>query len=448
MHTWRNWGRNVTCRPARLAHPRSANEVAFETQRAAVTGVPLRVAGSGHSFSGIAATDGHLLLLDRMNRVLDVDRAAGLVRVEPGITFRALNRELDRHGLALRNLGDIDRQTVAGAVATATHGTGLGFGSIASEVESLELVLADASRIELSARGGDPEAFRAAVTSLGSLGVTTSITLRCVPAFSLHHSERPVALRDALDSLERAVRSSDHFELLILPYSQTAVERTNERVAGRARARGHLRRVWEDVAVDNVALELVCATGRAAPAAIPSLNRLTMRSAPRREHSSPSHRTFVTPRRVRFLEMEYAVPRAHAREAIERVLAEIHGRRLPVNFPIELRFAGPDDSFLSPLSGRESCFVACHAYRGFAMRPYFEAVEPILASLDGRPHWGKLHSQTSETLRGRYPGWGRFAAVRSRLDPAGRFTTPELERLLGPAGVVSASTSRRLGKRV
>jgi L-gulonolactone oxidase len=430
---WSNWSGEQHARPARFEQPSDPSEVVAAVERAAAAKRTLRVAGSGHSFSDLVPTTGHLLDLSRLDRVVDADRAAGLVRVEAGITLRRLNARLAELGLALENLGDIDAQTLGGAIATATHGTGVRFPNLSAQIVALELVGADGNVLELS-RGDDPDAFRAARVGLGALGVVTAVTLSCVPAFTLHGIDEPRPLDDTLDRLDQLVDGHEHFELFTFPYSATALTRRSDRTERSPAPRSRPRAYVEDVLVQNRAFGLFCRAGRRAPRLVPALNRAVARMAGTRERVETSHAIFASPRLVRFSEMEYALPRAAAAEALRRVRAAIEERRLPVNFPIELRFAAADDAFLSPASGRESAYLAVHAFSGMPRAELFAATEAIMDELGGRPHWGKHHGQSARTLAHRYPDWERFAAVRARLDPDGRFANPGIERVLGPMG--------------
>ncbi len=389
--------------------------------------------GAGHSFSDIARGEGTMLSVDGLSGVLDVDSAAGLVRVGAGATIRELNRELAAHGLALENLGDIDAQTIAGAISTATHGTGARLRNISAQVSELVLVLADGSTLECSSER-DPEVFRAARVGLGSLGAIAEVTLRCVPAFTLRGVDAPMPLADTLERFEELATGNDHFEFFVFPHTKTALTRTNNRTQEPPRPRAQVSAYANDVLLTNHAFELCCRAGRRFPRYIPQINRLVTRLAGTAVRVDGSAEIFASPRLVRFTEMEYALPRERTVEAVRRVLATIERLGFAVPFPIEVRTVAPDDAFLSTAAGRESGFVAVHMYRGMAWEPYFRAVEEIMDELDGRPHWGKRHFQTAATLRPRYPDWERFQAVRARLDPDGRFSNEWTDRVLGPVG--------------
>jgi FAD-linked oxidoreductase len=440
---WCNWVGDQRCRPAAIERPGSIAEIAAAVERAGAHDQRVRVAGAGHSFSDIALTDGRLLKLDRMNRVLDVDRATGLVRVQGGITIHALSARLAAHGLALENLGDIDVQSVAGAISTATHGTGARLRNISSQVAALTLVLADGSTLECS-EDGDPELLRVARVGLGALGVVAEVTLRCVPAFTLRGVDAPAPLEETLARFDELAAANDHFEFFVFPHVHTALTRANNRTEEAPRPRGPISAYANDVLLTNRTFDLFCRLGRRLPAQIPRINRIVTRLSAASRRVDRSDRIFASPRLVRFTEMEYAVPRERTVEAVRRVLELVEGgppgggrKGTPpfaVPFPIEVRTVAADDALISTAAGRDSGFVAVHMYEGMEWEPYFRAVEAIMDELDGRPHWGKRHFQTAATLRGRYPEWDRFQAVRRRLDPGGRFTNAYTERVLGPMG--------------
>ena len=420
---WSNWSRGQSCEPAEHVRPGSRAELGEAVAR----GRAVRVAGAGHSFSGGVPTSGMLLSLERLDRVLDVDRASGLVRAEAGIPLHRLVQELHRHGLALPNLGDIDAQSLAGALATGTHGTGLRLGNLSTAVAGMELVLADGS--ELMVDGGDE--LLAARVGLGALGVVAAVTLRCVPAFRLNAVDEPRALDDVLSDFDRLVESNDHFELFTFPHSPLALTRTNNRSDAPATPRRRRLEWLQDVALDNHVFWLLNRAARRAPRAIPRINRVAGRAASKRRRVAESFAVFASPRLVRFEEMEYALPRARAAEAVwacREILA-----RHPVSFPIELRFSAGDDAWLSPAQGRETAYVAVHVFEGMAYESPFREVEALLRGWDGRPHWGKRSFLTAEELAPRYPHWDDFAAIRARLDPGGRFVNPWIARTLGVA---------------
>jgi len=421
MAAWANWSRTQRCEPAAIVRPGTREEVA-----AAVAGAAkVRVAGAGHSFTGAALTDGTLISLERMGRLLDADPASGLVRVEAGVSLHRLSRELHFQGLALPNLGDIDAQSLAGAIATGTHGTGARLPNLSAQVEGIELILADGSERALD--GGD--LLRAARIGLGALGVVVAVTLRCVPSFKLRGVDRPERLLDVLATLDERAHA-DHFEFWTFPHSPLALTRTNTRTDAERKMPGRRREWFEDVLMDNHAFALLNRIGRRWPQAIPAINRGASRVASRRERVDWSFRIFASPRLVRFTEMEYAVPRAAGPDAV-RGAREILARH-PVTFPVEFRLVAADDALLSPAYRRDSAYVAVHVYEGMEWEAPFREVEALMSSLGGRPHWGKWSFLGAEELAPRYPEWDAFQAVRNELDPGGTFENAWVTRTLGP----------------
>ncbi|WP_406232157.1 D-arabinono-1,4-lactone oxidase [Nocardia sp. NBC_01009] len=428
-NSWVNWAGDQQCAPTTIAAPRNTDELADVLGRAAANGQTVRVAGAGHSFTDTVLTDGVLLNLANMNRVLDVDPTTGRARVEAGITLNAASNALHPHGLAFPNLGDIDVQTVAGATATGTHGTGATLQNLSAALHSIELMLADGSRVELNAET-DPEGWRAARVGIGALGVVTATTLQLVPSFVLEGIERPVPVEDILADLDSYVDGSEHFEFYMFAHSPLAMTKRNNPVELPEQPRSKAVDWFADILMSNYAFDVLCRLGKWQPGLVPWIHRGAAYAGSYRRQVDRSYRVFASPRLIRFTEMEYAIPREHSIAAIREI------KELSATFdtpmPIEVRWVAPDDAFLSPAGGRDTCYIAVHQYRGMDFEPYFRACEAVFDRYNGRPHWGKRHFQTAETLRPRYPDWDRFAEVRRRFDPKGRFSNAYLDRVLGP----------------
>jgi L-gulonolactone oxidase len=430
--SWTNWGRNQSCAPTEIRRPTSEAELADLVKQAAAAGLRVKAVGAGHSFTSIACTDGVLVDLGGYGRVLAHDAATGHVTVEAGIPLHRLCDELDARGLALENMGDIDRQSLAGATQTATHGTGLRFGNLSSQIVGMRLVTADGSLLDLSA-GENPDVFDAARVGLGALGLVSTVTLRCVPAFRLHAVEEPVPVDDVLRDLDDLVEGNDHFEFYWVPHTRWALTKRNRRTDEPARPRPGWREWVDDMALQNYAFGALCRIGRRRPSLIPRLAKI-IPSTGVTDYVDRSDRVFTSPRKVRFWEMEYAMPRAALPEALGRVRRLVDEIGMQISFPVEVRVVAGDDIPLSTAHGRETGYIAVHVYRGTPYDAYFSGVERIMDSYGGRPHWGKLHFQRAETLAPRYPRWNEFQQVRARLDPEGRFANPYLDRVLGVSG--------------
>ncbi|SDX35213.1 FAD-linked oxidoreductase [Amycolatopsis xylanica] len=434
MTQWTNWAGTATATPQRVHQPRDTGEIAEAVASVALDGRRVRAWGSGHSFTAIAAADSDAIDLTGWTGIEAVDTAKHLVTVRSGTTLHNLNIELDKLGLGLTNMGDIDNQTIAGALSTGTHGTGAKFGGMTTQIAALELVLADGSVVTCSA-GERPELFAAARLGLGALGVISTVTLQCEPAYALAAQERPEPLENVLAGFERDAATNDHFEFYWFPYGDNALVKRNNRLPAGTPTKP-LSRVKEYIdyeLTENIAFGALCRLGRAVPKLVRPLGKLSSNVLSGREYSDVSHKVFVTARSVRFVESEYAVPV----EALHDVLAELRALvpklENPVMFPVEIRVAQADDIWLSTAYGRDSAYIAIHQFVGMPYREYFAGFESIVAKVGGRPHWGKMHTLGADDFRRLYPRFDDFLAVRKEVDPAGLFSNAYLDRVLGPA---------------
>ena len=429
---WRNWAGDQRCLPVRIERPKGRGDLVEAVARAAGGGLTARAVGAGHSFTDVACTGGVLIRMDRLNRLLDVDRDSRLVKVEAGMDLRDLNETIWGYGLALENMGDIDKQTISGAVSTATHGTGSRFRNLSSLIEAMEVVLPDGTMLELSRESSEPDSLLAARVGLGAIGVIATLTLRTVPAFTVRRTDSPLPLEESLERIDDLADGSDHFEFYVFPHTNTALLRQSERVEDEPRPPNPVSRYAQEVVVENWGMGAVARLGRRVPSRIPELSRFISKRIGKSTKQDRSYRVYASERRVRFTEMEYAIPRRHAAEAVQRALGVAEQADPPVGFPIEVRFVAGDDAWLSPAFDRDTCYIAVHQFEGMAWENYFRSVEELMTSYGGRPHWGKRHFQTAASLAERYPHWEDFRRVRARLDPEGRFRNQYLDRVLGP----------------
>jgi L-gulonolactone oxidase len=427
---WTNWTGNQRTSGVAL-RPSTVEEVVDAVRATRSAGRRLKPVGSGHSFTAIARADDQWLDLAALAGPVRVDTARRLVTVPAGMSLRALNDLLATHGLALANLGDIDAQTVAGAISTGTHGTGARHGCLATFVTGLTLVTGTGEVLTCSAEV-EPEVFAAARVGLGALGVIVEVTLRCVDAFVLRAEERPAPLAATLADLSTLVDENDHFEFYWFPYTDRVQVKINNRVPVDDRPLSRFRGWLDDEFLANSVFGGACRLGRVAPALVPAIQAVSARALTARTYTARSDRVFCTPRRVRFEEMEYALPRSALPEALAGLRRVIDGLPFRVLFPVEVRFTAPDDIWLSHGYGRESAYVAIHQYVGAPSEPYFRAFEQVATALGGRPHWGKRHYRDAESLAPAYPRFADFLAVRDRLDPDRIFANAYTERVLGP----------------
>ncbi|MEU0968897.1 D-arabinono-1,4-lactone oxidase [Streptomyces sp. NPDC005917] len=428
--TWRNWGGNVTVRPAREVTPASTEELAAAVRQAAEDGLKVKAVGSGHSFTTIAATDGVSIRPQLLTGIRDIDRKAMTVTVEAGTPLKRLNVALAREGLSLTNMGDIMEQTVSGATSTGTHGTGRESASLAAQIKALELVTADGSVLTCSEQE-NPKLFAAARIGLGALGIVTAITFAVEPVFLLTAREEPMPFDRVLAEFDQHWAENEHFEFYWFPHTASTNTKRNNRSAGPAQPVKPLASWFEDEFVANGLWQMANWVGRAAPAAIPAIAQISTRAWSTRTYTDIPYKVFTSTRRVRFVEMEYAVPREALPDTLREIKAMVERSDLRVSYPVEVRTAPADDIALSTASARDSAYIAVHMVRGTPYQAYFTAAERIFVAHEGRPHWGKVHTRDADYFAAAYPRFGEFTALRDRLDPDRLFQNDYLRRVLG-----------------
>lgn len=430
--TWQNWGRSARVRPQSVEFPASADAVQRSVQAALSRGRRIKAVGSGHSFTGIAIAPDVLLDLSDLTGLVSVDAQRRRVTLRAGTRLHQIPGLLAPHGLAMENLGDIDRQTIAGAISTGTHGTGAAFGGISTQIVGATLVTGTGELLRVT-EAENAELLPAVALGLGALGILVEVTVQCVPAFLLDATERPEPLLDVLDGLDDRVAATDHFEFYWFPHTDVALTKSNTRLPESA-VRSPLPVVgkWVDeTLLANGVYRAVCGLGARVPAIVPPFSRLAVTLTGNRDYTDRSNRVFTQRRTVRFREMEYALPAAAARPAFDEMRALIRARGWRISFPVEVRFAAADDRWLSTAHERDSAYIAVHRYWREDPTEYFTAVEQIMLAHDGRPHWGKMHTLDAEALRVRYPRFDDFVTLRDRLDPQRAFQNAYLERVLG-----------------
>ena len=430
LTAWQNWAGNQKATAAAVVRPTTTDAVAEAVRAAIGTGTTVKPVGSGHSFTSAAATTGMRLDLSGLSGLVSLSRASKLIRVKAGTQLSLLNLELARQGLAMPNLGDIDVQTVSGALATGTHGTGKGYGCLSTFVVELELVTGTGEIVRCS-RDQNAELFMAALVGIGAVGVVTEVTLRGVDAFVLHADERPTPLGEVLARLDEHVASNEHFEFYWMPYTDRTLTKSNNRVPSDSKPRGRFSTWFNDDLLENTVLGGVCRLCRAIPSWTPGLLRATAKAFSPRDYTERSDLVFTSPRRVKFVEMEYGLPRAALPEAFAELRRIIDRLPIKVALPIEVRFTAADDIWLSHGYGRDNAYIAIHQFVGMPYEPYFRAFEQVCSALSGRPHWGKMHYRTAENLRPAYPRFDDFLTVRDKVDPHRVFANDYTRQVLG-----------------
>ncbi len=424
---WSNWSGSVQCTPRQVITPHTIDELTRLIGTYGRVGRQVRVVGAGHSFTPLVQTDDVLLSLEHMQGIEAIDREAGTVTVLGGTQLKLLGSELFKAGLAQENLGDIDAQSIAGAISTGTHGTGLQFGTLSTQVVGLTLVTANGELLECSPEH-NPEIFKAAQVALGTLGVIAKVKLRVVPARQMQYKGQRQPLAHCLNNLEHYRQENTHFEFYWFPYTEWVQTKFMNETASPV-SKGNLWSWFNQVVLENGVYWLISEACRLIPAFCKSASRISAQSIASVEETNYSHRLFATLRVVRFQEMEYNVPAEHMQDVVREIQACINREQFAVHFPIECRFVQADDIWLSPAYQRASAYIAVHMYRGMPYRSYFTAIEEIFKRYQGRPHWGKMHTRTASELAELYPRWHDFQRVRAQLDPQGIFLNSYLRAL-------------------
>jgi L-gulono-1,4-lactone dehydrogenase len=430
MNAWRNWAGLTTVTPTEVRTPRDADDVVAAVDRARERRTTVKMPGTGHSFTGIAAPEGIMLSPTRLSGIVAVDREAMTVTALAGTPLRVLNAGLEALGLSLHNMGDIAQQTVAGATSTGTHGTGGLVASLSAQIAGMELVTGTGEVLSAS-ETENPDVFAVARIGLGALGILTTLTFRVEPLFTLEAHEFPMSWSEALDRFDELAEDNHHFELYWFPHTERILAKENNRTLDDPEPLGRLRHWLDDDFLSNTVFGLVNRVGNARPGWIPRINDIAGRALSERTYSDVPHKVFTSPRDVVFREMEYAVPREVGLDALREVRRWIDSSGLTISFPIEVRTTPADDIALSTSSGRKSTYLAFHVNQQTDHAAYFKGVEDILRRYDGRPHWGKLNTRTAADLEPAYPRWSEYQKVRDRLDPDRIFANDYLRRVLG-----------------
>jgi L-gulono-1,4-lactone dehydrogenase len=427
--TWTNFAQRVSVRPRRAVAPADLGELRRILEEAAAEGSRVRVVGSGHSYNDVAIAPETQVSLRHVNRVLDVDTAAAQLTVEGGATLHQIRGVMAEHGLAFANMGDIDHQSIAGALSTGTHGTGLRMPAFASQVVALELMLADGSVVRCTSEDGD--LWDAARVSLGALGIIVSVTIQAVPAYHLRRSDA-VVTRDQAFALLADPPETGHVGLYFMPYIDQVLMWTAERTSDPIDKPTALGEWFRDVVKVNYGLQAMGTVARRAPRLVPALSRAFARGIKPETTVDTYDKVFLRPLFVRHDAWEFGVPLESASDSVRALMSSIEDARLPYAFPCETRIAPAETAWLHPTYGRPTACIGAAIYPGVDVDAAWQEAQRAAVALGGRPHWGKWHTLEASQLRGLYPRWDDFAALRGKLDPEGRFGSPSIDRILGP----------------
>ncbi|MGN6376493.1 MAG: D-arabinono-1,4-lactone oxidase [Sphingomonas sp.] len=414
---WRNWSGSVTAAPAAVLRPR--DEAALAAAVAATGHV--RVTGAGHSFMPLCATDGLLLSLEDMAGDLTIAPDRRTVTAPAGWSLKRLTAALWEEGLSLANQGDVNPQSLAGATATGTHGTGRGLGSLATICRAFRLMQPDGTILTCSPRE-NPELFEAQRLSLGLFGVTLAIEIEVVPAYHLAERIEKRRLPELVEQFDTLADTHRHAEFWLFPHSDKAIVKTLSLTEPCPPPAS-----YSDM--EETAFGRVCDVGARLPFLIPMLQKGMMLTPMASRRSGPAHLIFPSDRTVPFEEMEYELPQAAGMAALQAVLRWIRDKSLPVAFPFEYRLVDGDDIWMSPMNRGPCVSISMHQFHKMPWETLFPEAEAIFRAHGGRPHWAKRHTLTRADVDALYPMTERYRAVRRRVDPSGKFLNPHLAEL-------------------
>lgn len=420
---WSNWSGLQSSTPTQIYVPASDEELAANIRSSSGQ---IRPVGSGHSFTGLVPSEDIIVDLGRLNGIRSYDLTRNTVVVGAGTRLRVLAKELSKLGLAFKNMPDVDVQTLGGSFNTATHGAGLTLTAIHDYIIGFKLITANGEIMHVS-KDSNSDLFHAGKVGLGSLGVITEYTLQVVPAFRLRKTLEVKPIGEILQDSQDKARAHHGYEWFYLPSTGWGVVLTYDKTDEPVR-----RQTVSKDEENELMWGLRDARDKLGWA--PTLRRKIVEKAlPKgviEDQVDDSWRLLSTTRPIKFNEMEYHIPFEHADSVLPEVI-----RRLDANpqifFPIEVRFVSPDDAWLSPFNHGPSVSIAVHSLHNETFDYFFEVFEPLFRSVNGRPHWGKLHSLESEDLRNLYPRFDDFNAMRKAMDPKGRFLNDHLTKIFG-----------------
>lgn len=426
---WKNWSETVLSEPQRIHYPQGIKDIQKVVQTCNEMGKSLRIVGAGHSFTPLVATSDILISLDRMYGIEAIDEENNLVTVWAGTTLKSLSKLLHECGFAMENLGDINEQTIAGAISTGTHGTGAKFGSLSTQIAMLTIVTANGEVMEISPTQ-HPAYFDAICVSMGMLGVIVKVQLKVVKQHQLMKKSYSLSLNEFFPQLEALRTDNLHFEFFWFPHTRAVQVKTmnsleNEQLNPKKVS------PFNSIVMENGALWILSEISRINPKLAKTMSKTCAIGIPAGTEIGHSHKIFNTPRLVKFREMEYCVAQEEMATVLNDIRYVIEKKKIQVHFPIECRYVKADDIWLSPSHKRDSAYIAVHMYKGMPFQEYFDAIEEVFAYYNGRPHWGKMHSLPRERLAALYPKWDDFLHVRTELDPYGVLLNPYLRDLFG-----------------
>lgn len=431
--TWSNWSRSVHSTPVDVERPWTTAALERSVHNGIAQGRRIKAVGSGHSFTGVAAAEDLQLELSNYTGIVAFDQQAGRVTLRSGTRLWQIPKLLAGSGWAMENLGDINQQSLAGAISTGTHGTGLTFGSIASQVIEMDLLTGTGQRLTVSA-DQDADVLDALRVSLGACGILLTITLQLVPEYDLRTVEQPQSLDWVLSNWQALHEQHDHFEFFWFGYDTDVQTKGSYRqaVEPHEQSRLHKAHHWaNEELVTNGGLAVISHLGRLNPRWVPALNRIATWAWGSSDTTAHWSESFASSRRVRFNEMEYALPFETVPEVLRELRKLFQRLDLGSTFPLEVRATAPDTAWLATNHNQPTGYIAAHQYFRQDYREYFGRIEPVLRAAGGRPHWGKIHTLDAQDFPDLYPNWDKMLQLREQLDPKRVLTNPYIARVLG-----------------
>ena len=426
-YRFQNWGKTIDSTVQELIYPNSEDSLAEIVRSASKQGKNIRVVGSGHSWTHLVKTNQILVSLDDWQGELEVNKPMLQATVKAGTKLFRLSEFLFSNGMAMENMGDIDRQSIAGALSSGTHGTGIQFGVLANQLREITFVNGKGELVTCSPENNLP-LFKAAQVSLGSLGIITRMKLQAVPAYHLRCVKKKESFDEVLAQIDKHKKENRNFELFWFPYSDTVATKYLNETKEPADQPG-FGKYLVDVVYENGTFYMISELTRMFNGLAKSVSLLAAGGISSGVEIAPSHKIYASPRLVRFYEMEYGVPSEYGPEVLRKIRDFIAKEKINVHFPIEYRYVKGDDIYISPAHGRETCFISVHMYLGMPYKAYFDGLEKIFNQYDSRPHWGKMHTLTAKDLKPKYPKWDDFLNFREEQDPNGVFLNDYLKSI-------------------
>lgn len=426
-----NWAGNIKWNPKGYFLPNNKNEIISIIQQAKNKKLPIRVIGSGHSFSPLCATNGYSISLNNLQHIQQDETNDKLVYIQGGAKLYQISYALNTLGLAQENMGDIDRQSIAGATATGTHGTGIAFGNISTQIE--EITFINGLGEVITANESNSTLFNSARVSLGSLGVVTDVRLKTVPAYLLKQEKKKERFSDVVKNIDAITDNNRQFEFHWLLHTDIVQSKYINITNEKPQKVNRITRWLDEVLFENYLFELLNIISKIFPSTCAFLNRLASKFISNSININISNKIFATTRTVRFYESEYNIPYEHYPAVVNEMLQKFEEKKYKIFFPQEHRFVKGDDIFLSPAYKRKSAYIAIHAYKGTNYEAYFNDMQAIFKRYGGRPHWGKMHNCDAAYLATVYPEWNTFLTVRKQQDPNGIFLNEHLRKIFNIA---------------